>query len=44
LLATRPIEYVAWTANPDGGWLTQQARNLVMQLDEQQPFPFLVTP
>src|SRR5439155_13613816 len=41
-LATRRIEYVACTPNPDGAWVAQQARNLVMQLGEQQPFRFLV--
>src|SRR6266508_6251928 len=41
-LATRRIEYVACTANPDGDWIAQQARNLVMQLDAQQAFRFLV--
>ena len=41
-LATRRIEYVACTANPDGDWVAQQARNLVMQMGEQQPFRFLV--
>jgi putative transposase len=41
-LARRRIEYVACTANPDGNWVAQQARNLVMQLGEQQPFRFLV--
>ena len=41
-LATRRIEYVACTASPDGDWVTQQARNLVMQLGEQQPFRFLI--
>jgi putative transposase len=41
-LATRRIEYVACTANPDERWITQQARNLVMQLDHEQPFRFLV--
>jgi putative transposase len=41
-LATRRIEYVACTASPDGAWVTQQARNLAMQLAEQQPFRFLV--
>jgi putative transposase len=40
-LATRRIEYVACTSNPDGRWVTQQARNLMMQGDEQ-PFRFLV--
>jgi hypothetical protein len=41
-LATRRIEYVACTANPDGRWVTQQARNLVMQLGHEQPFRFLI--
>jgi putative transposase len=41
-LATRRIEYVACTANPDGRWVTQQARNLVMQLGDEQPFRFLI--
>jgi hypothetical protein len=41
-LATRRIEYVACTSTPDGRWLTQQARNLVMQLGEEQPFRFLI--
>ena len=41
-LATRRIEYVACTSNPDGGWLTQQARNLIMRFGEEQPFRFLV--
>jgi putative transposase len=35
-LATRRIEYVACTPNPDGGWAAQQARNLVIQLGEQE--------
>jgi putative transposase len=41
-LATRRIEYVACTSNPDGRWVTQQARNLMMQLGEEQPFRFLI--
>jgi putative transposase len=41
-LATRRIEYVACAANPDGRWITQQARNLVMQLGDGQSFRFLV--
>jgi putative transposase len=41
-LATRRIEYVACTSTPDGRWITQQARNLVMQLGELQPFRFLI--
>ena len=41
-LATRRIEYVACTSNPDRGWVAQQARNLVMQFGDEQPFRFLV--
>jgi transposase InsO family protein len=41
-LATRRIEYIACTSNPDGRWVTQQARNLVMQIGEAHPFLFLV--
>jgi putative transposase len=41
-LATRRIEYVACTSNPDGGWVAQQARNLIIQLGDEQPFRFLV--
>jgi len=41
-LATRRIEYIASTSNPDGRWVTQQARNLVMQLGDEQPFRVLV--
>ena len=41
-LATRRVEYVACTSNPDGGWVAQQARNLVMQLGDEQPFRFLI--
>ena len=41
-LATRRIEYVACTSNPDGGWVAQQARNLIMQFGDEQPFRFLV--
>jgi len=41
-LATRRIEYVACSSNPDGRWVAQQARNLVMQLGDEQPFRFLI--
>jgi hypothetical protein len=41
-LATRRIKYVACCSNPDGRWAAQQARDLVMQLDDQQPFRFLI--
>jgi putative transposase len=36
-LATRRLEFIACTANPDGAWVTQQARNLVMQPGEHEP-------
>ena len=39
-LPTRRIEYVACTASPDGHWTTQQARDLVMQPGDEQPFRF----
>jgi transposase InsO family protein len=41
-LATRRIEYIAATSNPDGRWVTQQARNLSIQLGDEQPFRFLI--
>jgi putative transposase len=41
-LATRRIDYVACGSNPDGRWVTQQARNLAMQFEDEQPFRFLV--
>ncbi len=41
-LANRRIEYIACTTNADGGWVTQQARNLIMELGEQQRFRFLI--
>jgi transposase InsO family protein len=41
-LATRRIEYIASTSNPNGGWATQQARKLMMQLGDEHSFRFLV--
>jgi hypothetical protein len=41
-LATRRLEFVACTSNPDGGWVAQQARNLILQLGDAQPLRFLV--
>jgi hypothetical protein len=41
-LSTRRIEYVACSSNPDGRWVAQQARNLAMQLGDEQPFRFLI--
>jgi hypothetical protein len=33
-IGSRRIEYVAGTSNPDGVWMTQQARNLLMDFDD----------
>lgn len=35
-LATRRLEFIACTPNPDGAWVAQQARNLVMHVGEQE--------
>src|SRR6266496_523986 len=34
-LATRRVHLAGITTNPDGRWMTQQARNLLMQLDDE---------
>jgi transposase InsO family protein len=42
-LERRRVEFVASTTNPDGRWVAQQARNLMMQLaDTKQRFRFLL--
>jgi putative transposase len=42
-LESRRIEFVACTPNPTGAWVTQQARNLLMTLDDrEQPLRFLI--
>src|SRR5437762_9401241 len=41
-LAARRIEYIACSSNPDGRWVAQQARNLVMQFGDEKPFRFLI--
>jgi transposase InsO family protein len=42
-LERRRVEFVASSTNPDGRWVAQQARNLVMQLDEgERRFRFLL--
>jgi len=42
-LATRRIHLAGCTPNPDGAWVTQQARNFTFDLDERaQPLRFLI--
>jgi len=42
-LASRRVRIAGITANPDGAWTTQQARNLVMRLDDERvPVRFLI--
>jgi putative transposase len=42
-LATRRVHLAGITTNPDGAWVTQQARNLLMRLDDDDVHPrFLV--
>jgi putative transposase len=42
-LESRRIEFVACTANPTGAWTGQQARNLLMTLDDRErPLRFLI--
>jgi putative transposase len=42
-LATRRVEFIACTPNPDGAWVAQRARNLVMQFGERElPFRLLI--
>jgi putative transposase len=33
-IGTRRVEYLACTSNPDAAWMAQQARNLLMDLDD----------
>jgi transposase InsO family protein len=42
-IGTRRVEYVACTTNPHTAWMIQQARNLLMELDDRGPPPrFLI--
>jgi putative transposase len=36
-IGTRRVEYVACTNKPDTAWMIQQARNLLMDLDDRRP-------
>jgi putative transposase len=38
-IGTRRIEYAACTSKPDTSWMTQQARNLLMDLDDRGERP-----
>ena len=42
-IGTRRVEYVACTSKPDTAWMSQQARNLLMDLDDRGQRPrFLI--
>jgi transposase InsO family protein len=41
-IGTRRIEYVACTSSPDGAWMMQQARNLLIDLGERGRRPRLL--
>jgi|SRR5205085_2408485 len=41
-IGSRRIEYVACTSNPDGAWMLQQARNLLIHLDDRGQRPRLL--
>jgi putative transposase len=41
-IGSRRIEYVACTPNPDGAWMMQQARNLLIDLDDRGQRPRLL--
>ena len=41
-LATRRVRLAGITTNPDEQWVTQQARNLLMQLDDEDAHPRLL--
>jgi putative transposase len=41
-LATRRVHLPGITTNPDGAWVTQRARNLLMQLEDEDARPRLL--
>ena len=41
-IGSRRIEYMACTSNPDGDWMLQQTRNLLINLDDRGQRPRLL--
>lgn len=41
-IGRRRLEYVACTSSPDTAWMTQQARNMLMELDDRQQHPLFL--
>ena len=41
-LATRRVHLAGITSNPDGSWVTQQGRNLLMQLEDESVQPLFL--
>jgi putative transposase len=42
-IGSRRVEYVCCTSKPNTAWMLQQARNLLMELDDRdQPMRFLI--
>src|SRR5712691_5713831 len=41
-IGSRRIEHLACTSNPDGAWMLQQARNLLMDIDDRNERPRLL--
>jgi putative transposase len=42
-IGRRRLEYVACTSSPDTAWMTQQARNMLMELDDRQQHPLFLS-
>lgn len=41
-IGSRKVHVIGCTAHPNGGWVTQQARNLMMGLNEDVPFDLII--